>query len=327
MRVRDSERQVALLVATLDNVPGRMAWIRGLAADPARRQIVPRLSTKLHGLLVRLRHDAWMRTQQALELAEDLETGGDMARARSMRRAAMRVRTSLDAYRDALADVLEQTRREDAERAERDRHLVGCALAALAGVAAMPLLLGEMDADRLLAELRALPGPFGLLGRLMTFLHPWLVLLASVGAFTLLVVLGVALARSRRVQVEAGTDPVSVAGRALAPMRSLAAQSVASFDRARRGQRPTADERRRLEEGDLRAVELLDEVVARLEEADASGRNDIEEEMDAFLVRAEICARRPVPLPFPKAARRLRDVEASSISDDEILDVERAVSP
>jgi len=202
---------------------------------------------------------------------------------------AERLRTALDAYRETLSAVLEQQRQEQRDRTERAQTVVGIAVAALAGVTAVPLIVGQFDPGSLQSALGRLPGPLGGLEDVLHAATPWIGAVSIGGALGLMGFLGLALWRPGRARRSIEDDGVAIAGKVLGllPREPL--------------------EHGRLEETDRGVCRALLEALASLERLDrraASG--DLEAAVEALIVRAEIGARRPVPFRLPMAAAILR---------------------
>ncbi len=323
--LRKSSHYLQYLTKAVDDMPRQMQRIRVVAAtegaEPATRETVDLLA-----LNHRLRHDLYLRTQDAIDLGEELRrklkftdstfrrlfairdlphlrplddalenlpgNKGLRERIYHLRTQAKKIRTAFEAYRGSLSAILELNRKEESVRAERRQRFLGYAIAALALVSAIPLIIGEITPQTVHDALLRLPAPLDISAAVAQALFPWFTFIAFWGA---LLIIASALVISIKVVTRKrhdSTPAVDISGKALATLRRE--HALAEEATAQRGSvdRPT------LRDLDLRCAEALSEAINMAHNTDRP--------LDRFIIRTELGCRRPTPMLLPVSACLIR---------------------
>jgi len=274
---------------------------------------------------------------------------------------AEQLRKTYDAVERAIQDLTEQEQREERkreeqfreeqrEREERRQRTLNYGLAALAAITAFPILIGQMDWTELKEVISHWPGVFRGLGSILEAVHPYLVLIATISAgsviaFLLTMVVWTALrARGTRKGVvestgvekwrEIGSKITQVwqlVGRSRRDIGTLRESAFGSMrvpggkeDEKVRGLREQVDKWDRIAYCNLvEAWEWLRSLSEKIYE------NPPKEELDylrlrvwQFIISTELLGNRPAPFPFPVALCLFRYKSTDFVKSTVVSDYE-----
>lgn len=274
-----------------------------------------------------------------------------------VRHAAQRadqLRETFDRVERAIQDLLDQQRRDEREQEEQRREqerqqderrqrILGYGLAALATITAFPLLIGQMDWQELQHVIGHWPGKLQWLGNLLREMHPYLVLIATLSAgtiiaFLLTLILWAAVQSRPKRKIEEQPaewlqigrqimDVWQLVNRMMPTIRQLRMQAFVS-----RARPIEADDlrnlRQRIDEGDQEVCRKLLTVWKWLQQHEGQDEasagtdeiTDLEHKVIRFILLTELLDNRPIPFPFPLALCLFRykstDFVGSSVVSD-----------
>jgi len=295
----------------------------------ARRAFNPRPIPGVQTLLEGLKESYPYRMAGSIaQLAAD--------RARQIRSS---FRSSLEPFKQTIYGLIEEEKRDEREREERNQRILSYALASLAAVTALPLIIGQMGWAELQETMGRWPQPFVRLFPFLQMIQPMLTFISIVAAVGIIAVLMSVIIRTFLPPME---DPEEREwkrnGRILAEAWNLIHRSrpqilslrEQAFVSRRIPGEPESSEiqqkRRQIEEWDEQICEHLIQVweqIKRYEEQEQKSNDRLtalHHRIHRFTLALELLGHRPAPLPFPRALCLYRykstDFVASSVVSD-----------
>jgi hypothetical protein len=220
---------------------------------------------------------------------------------------ARRLRERLATVAAALQTMLDLERREEREREDRTRRKLALALAAVAAVAALPIVMGQMNWSEMLTELAVWPGITGWIKPL----HPYLTLGGAISAVLIIVLItGLLGASAVQRRFVSGFLPRSDDARMSEKISEVSRLVGLASD---------AWDRRRIEELDSQACELVADIFTWLE---STPKSDLSQEVSFFEVATQFLDNRPTPFQLPRALCMYRYRTASLFGRSVVSNVE-----
>ncbi|HEC23565.1 MAG TPA: hypothetical protein ENI95_11700 [Chloroflexi bacterium] len=263
---------------------------------------------------------------------------GELTRQASQR--ARQIRETFAGTEKMLYNMLEQEQQEEREQEERNQRVLGYSLAALAAVTALPIVIGQMDWGELQSVMQDWPPMFSWLGSLMRMVHPYLALIAVIGAAVLISFLtGMLLlalwqpGRRRKSEMEIVGSRLAEAWQWVGvarPMIGLLREHAFVSRRVPDSAVPEiAILRREADEWDRRVceriVEIWEWILAQREEDridPEAGLHTRWQQVRRFIITTEMLDNRPTPLPLPVTLCLFRYKSTDFIASSPVSDFE-----